>query len=193
MTKRKTERGQRQSGWSQSARFRAIGSAAIRAWNAQRPHLPKCGAKKRDGESCRNLALANGRCRFHGGRVPKGDQWHRLTYPSGDSPAAEDKFQRKARDHQRRVQRREERFAGMSVDDREGHAHWHRTHKPGPIAKRKRSRAERQAAIEFAETVQHTVPPPQSPELVELDRRLDEARRRAIELEMLATDEGIFG
>lgn len=29
----------------------------------------QCGAKKRDGEPCKTLAMANGRCRMHGGKA----------------------------------------------------------------------------------------------------------------------------
>lgn len=30
-----------------------------------------CGAKTRSGETCKNGAMANGRCRMHGGKTPK--------------------------------------------------------------------------------------------------------------------------
>src|SRR3954466_9860006 len=29
--------------------------------------LPRCGARRRDGEPCRGAAMPNGRCRMHGG------------------------------------------------------------------------------------------------------------------------------
>lgn len=29
---------------------------------------PRCGAKRRDGGSCRQPAMANGRCKLHGGK-----------------------------------------------------------------------------------------------------------------------------
>lgn len=37
---------------------------------------PKCGAKNRDGSRCRANAMANGRCRMHGGMSPKGGPTH---------------------------------------------------------------------------------------------------------------------
>jgi hypothetical protein len=51
--------------------------------NDWRAHLdlahasPRCGAKRRDGGSCRQPGMANGRCRMHGGsstgpRTPEG-------------------------------------------------------------------------------------------------------------------------
>ena len=38
---------------------------------------PQCGAKTRSGNPCKNPAMANGRCRMHGGKStgpPKGSQ-----------------------------------------------------------------------------------------------------------------------
>jgi hypothetical protein len=53
--------------------------------HAWRAHLdlahraPRCGAKRRDGDSCASPAMPNGRCRMHGGkstgpRTPEGLQ-----------------------------------------------------------------------------------------------------------------------
>lgn len=36
--------------------------------NNSKPHALKCGAKTRSGNSCNNYAMANGRCRMHGGK-----------------------------------------------------------------------------------------------------------------------------
>src|SRR5690554_6144621 len=33
-----------------------------------KPHAIRCGAKTRSGEPCKNYAMANGRCRMHGGK-----------------------------------------------------------------------------------------------------------------------------
>ncbi|WP_432813837.1 HGGxSTG domain-containing protein [Sphingopyxis alaskensis] len=38
---------------------------------------PRCGAKTRSGSACQSRAMANGRCRMHGGTspgAPKGNQ-----------------------------------------------------------------------------------------------------------------------
>src|SRR5690625_7181644 len=45
----------------------------------KRPHTMenRCGAKTRTGKPCKNWAMANGRCRMHGGKStgpPKGNQ-----------------------------------------------------------------------------------------------------------------------
>jgi hypothetical protein len=34
--------------------------------------ITECGAKKRDGSCCKQPAMANGRCRLHGGKTPGG-------------------------------------------------------------------------------------------------------------------------
>lgn len=33
---------------------------------------PLCGAKTRNGGTCKNAAMSNGRCRMHGGKTPRG-------------------------------------------------------------------------------------------------------------------------
>jgi hypothetical protein len=74
--KRRKRSYRKPSAWQKSEVWRQIGSEAIRAFNARRHLLPKCGAHaKSTGEPCRNLALANGRCRVHGGRTPAGEQY----------------------------------------------------------------------------------------------------------------------
>jgi hypothetical protein len=59
---------------------------------------PRCGAKRRDGGSCRQPAMRNGRCRMHGGkstgpRTPEGLERARRSrwkhgYYSADAKAA---------------------------------------------------------------------------------------------------------
>lgn len=75
VNKRRTRSYRKPNAWQVSDAWRRIGSEAIRAFNAKRHLLPKCGARaKSTGEPCRQLALENGRCRWHGGRTPKGKQ-----------------------------------------------------------------------------------------------------------------------
>ena len=45
---------------------------------------PRCGARrKRDGEPCRGPAMANGRCRLHGGRSPGAPRGNRNAWVHG--------------------------------------------------------------------------------------------------------------
>ena len=36
--------------------------------------MAKCGAKTKTGKPCKNSGMPNGRCRFHGGKTPKGQK-----------------------------------------------------------------------------------------------------------------------
>ena len=53
---------------------------------------PRCGAKRRDGGSCRQAAMGNGRCRMHGGKStgprtgaqPAGELETRLLFGRGE-------------------------------------------------------------------------------------------------------------
>jgi hypothetical protein len=53
-------------------------------------HMPRCGAKKRDGTPCRRIgSKRNGRCRLHGGRAgaPSGERNGRWRH-GGETKAA---------------------------------------------------------------------------------------------------------
>ena len=132
------ERKLARQGWSQSIAFRMMARAAIRAHNARRHLLPKCGAKARSsGQPCRQIAMANGRCAYHGGKVPRGDQWHRVQWSDDQT-----KFAKKlARQEKRARQKAESDSARMTAGERAEHDNWQRTHRPGdPEAARHRSR-----------------------------------------------------
>ena len=58
----------RQRAWVYSAAGRAAARAATQASRVALRRKPRCGAKRKtDGQPCRALALANGRCRFTAG------------------------------------------------------------------------------------------------------------------------------
>lgn len=178
---------------STTAAQRANGREAIlHWWREVRPTRPRCGAKARTtGEACRHIAMANGKCHLHGGRTPKGDGWRKPQWPKANSPGAEDKLQRKLRDLDRAERKRQARLAGMTDDERQRYLEWRRTHRPGPAAARVRDKANRQAARGFAAVLEKADRKQRSPELIALDRLLDEAKRHAAALEK--NDLGIFG
>lgn len=120
------------------------GKLQITAFNLTRHLRPTCGAQaKSTGELCRDIPMANGRCYRHGGRTPKGKNWHLPVWPDGNAPGAMDKVDRKLRDLQRAAKRREKRIAAMSPEERADYEKWKRAHKPGSPADRARARAER--------------------------------------------------
>ncbi|SES44295.1 HGGxSTG domain-containing protein [Rhizobium sp. NFR03] len=163
----------RTPGWSQSAAFRAIGRAAITAWNLKRATLPTCTAKaKRTGEQCRQLPMTNGKCRFHGGATPRGDKFHVTSLPSAKGPdGGEKKLQAKLRQVRRDQKRREARLAAMTPAERERHDAWHKARQPGPAAPRAEKRRQRAMAKEIRQAA--ALPEVFSPEAAELQRKID--------------------
>lgn len=108
-------RNRQPSAWQRSATFKNIASNALRKFNANRRLHPRCNAHaKSTGEPCRQLALENGRCHWHGGRTPKGwSGWGRRQVrakPKGKQTASdwrkvEAKLQRRAAEDRDRVRR----------------------------------------------------------------------------------------
>lgn len=145
-----------QRAWAASPRFREIGSRQCRKMNAERWAGPRCGAKrKHDGEPCTHLPMANGRCRFHGGRVPKGKDWHVRQKPAATSTEA---VERKIRERVRVAKRRAARLAAMTPEGRAEHEAWQRAHKPGDPKRRAADRARRQRDREAGEFVRQERP-----------------------------------
>ncbi|MCW2317222.1 hypothetical protein M2322_002776 [Rhodoblastus acidophilus] len=140
--------------WRTSTAFRAIALAAMRKAHERRRELPKCGAaRKRDGEPCQNLALENGRCKFHGGKTPKGADWHKPQFGAGDStgPDVATRIDRKTRDLEKRRAKRARRLAAMTKEERAAHDAWHAAHKPGAGGERQRARNDREVASWLAD------------------------------------------
>lgn len=120
-------RSARQERWLSSAAFRAATMRGLRnAW-AVNAAKPRCGAKARStGEPCHAYALANGRCRCHGGLVPKGPgKWHKVQ--ANGSPGL-GKWARKADALAKREKHRKDRVAAMTPEQRARYDEWHRQH-----------------------------------------------------------------
>ncbi|MCA8896623.1 MAG: hypothetical protein KDA48_15305, partial [Amphiplicatus sp.] len=125
-----------------------MGTAALARYRAhKKPLLKRCGAKsKNHGGKCQNLALENGRCKYHGGLTPKGDQWHRRQFPEPTSEHALRKIDRKLQMIARDEQRRLERVAAMTPEERQRYENRRRGHRPGTASERAmRSKAYRDA------------------------------------------------
>ena len=136
-------------------RPRGRSGAAFREWHRRtRPGLPRCGAKARTtGEPCKQIAMKNGRCAYHGGHTPKGDSWHKPRWPDGKRPDAAERLNRKLADLETAEKKRRKRRARMDPDELARHAAWQRTQKPGKAAERRRLRANAQAAKAARETL----------------------------------------
>ncbi|TPM31456.1 HGGxSTG domain-containing protein [Mesorhizobium sp. B2-3-4] len=181
----------RPGGWRGSPAAIAIGRATLRKWNAKRHLLPKCGAaRKRDGQPCQNLALENGRCRYHGGKTGRGDQWHRHVWPDGKSAAATEKLNRKLTDIDRAATKRKKRMKRMSLEERAAYEQWQRDHRPGSAAQRESRRRKRKADAELRKLAS-APPKPPSPEVLALQAEIDAAKARLAEMQ-IQNAKGVF-
>lgn len=166
----------RPGGWRGSAAQIAMSTEAITRWNRHGRHLhPKCGARRKsDGQPCQNLAMENGRCRFHGGRVPKGDgKWHRPLWPKAAAPDASAKLRRKLRDLQRAADKRAKRLARMTPEQRAAYDAWRRDHQPTSKADRARKRALRRQNLEAKKSIERLAkesPKPKTDLELEIER-----------------------
>ncbi|MGD9659047.1 MAG: hypothetical protein AB7U61_15665 [Methylocystis sp.] len=130
--------------WRKSPEWRSLARKGAHVAHRKLATRPKCGAKTRTtGAPCQAPAMENGRCYRHGGRTPRGDDWHRPTYP-----LQADRFNAKIATLQRRAEKRAARLAKMTPEELERHKRWHATHRPGSQAERARLREERQQAAE---------------------------------------------
>ena len=169
-------------GWSdyhRSPEFRMKADAALARYNARRPYLPKCGARrKRDGEPCQNLALGNGRCRCHGGRTPSGDGWHRPVWPNGEAPDAELRLYRKLQSLERAARGRAARLRQMTDDQRAQHKKWHKARPATTAAERAENRRHKLAAQSVRKLLTGGVPKPAmaDPDYLALLARIAEVR-----------------
>lgn len=163
---------------SAPAAFIAAGRAALLHIQANRHLLPKCRAKsKTTGQQCRQFPMGNGLCYYHGGKTPKGKDWHRPQWPKKSSPDAERKMVAHLRDLERREKQRLKRLAKMTDEERAGYEKWHRDRPLGTPAHRAAKRLAKQqnkdARARFAKTPAER---PADPELAAIQNRIAELR-----------------
>lgn len=181
--------------WRRSPEFREImrqaGLRAVERWK----RAPKCGARKRsDGEPCRNPGIEpSGRCRFHGGKTPRGKEWHRVTKreTTSDKGAAIDS--RKLQNKIKAAAARARRLAAMTPEEREAHRHWQAAHKPGPPGARARMREERRQARSIAAFLAQEKTTAIDPEAAELRAMIEDLERQKREAELAyQMTQGVF-
>lgn len=163
------ERTPRQKAWD-SHGLREVGRAVLDRFNKEvRPHLQKCGAKSRStGEPCRAPVVpGKNRCRWHGGLVPSGDQWHTLQWPKPDAKDWQKKLNEKLKRDERNRRRKERRLAKMSPEQRAKYDEWLKYRRPGSKVERSKPRAAKKAAEEFKALTEQPEQPV-SPELAAL-------------------------
>lgn len=159
-------RSDRQEAWAKLG-LPKVGAATLTRYNREvRPFRKLCGARTKSTEDhrpCQNLALAgHDRCRIHGAKTPKGDQWGLVQWPNGKAPDAEARLKAKLKRIERARKEKAKRLAAMRPEERLRFEARSKTHAPGPAAERARRRDDRKAAQEFrawAEKPEHPISP----------------------------------
>lgn len=170
--------------WTQSAEFRAIARQQCAKMNAAHAQKPRCSAiAKSTGVQCTQPAMANGKCRFHGGKTPCGDQWHRVQWPAGSAPDAIEKLNRKFLTLEKRARERKRRLARKSPEALAAYQAWLAARKPGPSAKRAAARERRRWAVAAAVDLSTPTREP-SPEVQAIQQQIAD-----LEAEIAAMDE----
>jgi hypothetical protein len=154
------------------------GTIALRRVQANRHLLPKCRAmSKTTGQQCRQFPMGNGLCYYHGGKTPKGKDWHRPQWPKKSSPDAERKMVAHLRDLERREKQRLKRLAKMTDEERAGYEKWHRDRPLGTPAHRAAKRlAKEQNEDARAIFAKKRPERPADPELAAMQDRIAELR-----------------
>ncbi|TCQ81206.1 hypothetical protein EDF68_102496 [Ochrobactrum sp. BH3] len=188
---------QRLRNWQQSAEWREIARQHCFKMNAERRLKQKCGAtNKKDGEPCKNLAMENGRCKWHGGKSPKGKDWHKTQFPDGKSRNAVARAERKLADKRRIEKARNKRLASMTPEQRQEYEKWKNAHTPGSSTERERRRHERVSNEDLRKRLaepRHVILSEEAATLAEERRQLEKVLQ---EIEALSREQqnlGVFG
>lgn len=191
----------RQMAWVKSAEWRAVAAGLARA-NLERLNArPRCGAhtKREDRQPCQNPAMANGRCRFHGGATPKGKQYRQPVFKEGQTASGQNRLERKLYDLANAKKKREAVIAAMTDDERARYRQW-QAHN-NPVAVR---RSEKRMSVDMATL--NATPPISNAEVARLGdriRALEQQRKAALDrvaqsatvesVDPGALNDGIFG
>ena len=121
------------------------------------------------------MPMANGVCYYHGGRTPKGKDWHKPRWPKKTAPDAERKMVARLRDLERAEKQRQKRLAKMSAEERAAFDKWHRERPTGTPAQRAaKKRARQQNEEARAIFAQAQKPRPMSAEVAALQAQIEE-------------------
>lgn len=201
MAKVKRRRGHRKvSAWSRGQKrnadgltFRDIARASLAKINARRGKLKKCSATaKSTGERCGQLAMKNGKCRYHGGKTPAGDQWHVVQFDLAGAKNGSDRLVRKLQTAEKARRARRLKLARATEAERQRYQQWLTDRPPGSKAHRLALRIERRLAAETRKRVAAyaSVEAPKSEEILEIEAKIAELKFRRAALEPYLT--GVF-
>jgi hypothetical protein len=177
--------------WRRSAEFREIALNQMRKINREKALRPKCKAtSKNTGMRCGNVAMENGCCYRHGGKTPKGDEWHRLQWPKRSDPRAMQKANRKLQRVERQRRDNAKREAEMTEAQLIAHRRQIKAKRPSTAASRSRAQAEKEQNAYFAKQFSKAAAPP-TPEIVALDKQISELEARLSALQVRPS-RGVF-
>lgn len=183
------------SDWQKSASFRYMAKDAIAAVNRRRDSLPKCGAKCRSGDACRNIAMGNGRCWRHGGLTPSGDQWGRRQVkrkpPRSSKPSDWRKFERKRQEQERQDKDAARRLRQMTDDEFQSYQRRMGRRLRGKIGEMVEGEERRRYGLTGRLGAPSTRPP--DPELEAIERRIAELKELRAAALSRKSDQGVFG
>jgi hypothetical protein len=127
---------------------------AITEYNRKvRPFLQLCGAQCRGqpGKFCARIPVkGRQRCELHGGKTPRGKQWHQPQRPNGSRKSDEWRAANKLKTAELRRKELVARLAAMTEEEREAYDRYSRAARPGTQAEREDRKRTRQLKKEWA-------------------------------------------
>lgn len=150
----------------------------ITHWNKEvRPFLQLCGAQCRGqpGKFCQRIPVkGRERCELHGGKTPRGKEWHRKQRPDGSRKSDEWRAMNKLRTAEIRRKELIARLAAMTEEEREAYDRYSRAARPGTPAEREGRKRARQLKKEWANVFDEQRP--MSPEARAIQDEIDRLR-----------------
>lgn len=148
---------------------------AITEYNRKiRPFLQLCGAQCRGqpGKFCQRIPVkGRERCELHGGKTPRGKEWHRKQRPDGSRKSDEWRAMNKLRTAEIRRKELIARLAAMTEEEREAYDRYSRAARPGTLAEREDRNRARQLKKEWANGLNEQRP--MSPEARAIQDEID--------------------
>jgi hypothetical protein len=138
-----------------------------------RPFITLCGAQCRGqpGKFCQRIPVkGRDRCELHGGKTPRGKEWHRQQRPDGSRKSDEWRAMNKLKTIEIRRKELAARLAAMTEEEREAYERYSRAARPGTLAEREDRKRNRRLKKEWANGAGD---PPLSPEAQEIQNRID--------------------
>jgi len=148
---------------------------AITEYNRKvRPFLTLCGAQCRGqpGKFCQRIPVkGRERCELHGGKTPRGKEWHRQQRPDGSKKSDEWRAMNKLKTIEIRRKELAARLAAMTEEEREAYDRYSRAARPGTPAERADRQRNRKLKKEWANALDYR--PPMSPEAQQIQDEID--------------------